>query len=130
MFENRNISIMTYPIETVLSEKIETIIVRSIANTRMRDFYDIHVLIHSQFYPINRETLSKALRATAEKRNSEKLLQKAEPVLSSISDDDNLKNLWRSYQKKFGYAAGYSWNDIMESVRKLCAEAGLPVQKT
>ena len=44
MFEDRFISIWTYNLETLLGEKIETIIARETANTRMRDFYDIYVL--------------------------------------------------------------------------------------
>jgi len=45
MFEKREIALLAYNIETVLAEKIETIIARNITNTRMRDFYDIHVLL-------------------------------------------------------------------------------------
>lgn len=69
MFENRSISIMTYPIETVLAEKLETLIARSVTNTRMRDFYDIHVLLNSEKQKIDYTTLQKALSATSMKGN-------------------------------------------------------------
>ena len=64
MFEDQDIAIMVYPIETVLAEKIETVIARSTTNTRMRDFYDIHVLLNSPKQVINQAVLSRALTAT------------------------------------------------------------------
>ena len=45
-FEDRTIPVLAYNLETILSEKLETLLSRSTANTRMRDFYDIHVLIN------------------------------------------------------------------------------------
>ncbi|XCB29265.1 nucleotidyl transferase AbiEii/AbiGii toxin family protein [Arcanobacterium hippocoleae] len=44
LFDNYTISLMAYPIETVLAEKLETVLSRGIANTRPRDFYDIYML--------------------------------------------------------------------------------------
>ena len=41
MFEGRAILLNTYNIETLLAEKTQTIISRGLANTRMRDFYDL-----------------------------------------------------------------------------------------
>ena len=38
MFEQRYISLWAYTLETVLAEKIETVFVRAIFNTRLRDF--------------------------------------------------------------------------------------------
>jgi predicted nucleotidyltransferase component of viral defense system len=45
LFEERTISILAYTLETVLAEKLKTRIARGTANTRMRDFYDIYVMI-------------------------------------------------------------------------------------
>ena len=47
LFEDRTIQIKAYNLETVLAEKLETIFSRGVANTRMRDFYDVYVLWHS-----------------------------------------------------------------------------------
>ncbi len=44
MFEDRKIAIWAYNLETVLAEKLETVITRAITNTRMRDLYDLHIL--------------------------------------------------------------------------------------
>jgi len=127
MFEDRTIPIMTYPIETVLAEKLETVISRSITNTRMRDFYDIHILLKSQ--NINADILALALERTAKKRGNFKLLENAESVLKIVKSDEDMKRLWDIYQKKFKYAGEYTWDEVIHSVRELSIEAKLDVVK-
>ena len=127
MFEDRTIPIMTYPIETVLAEKLETVISRSITNTRMRDFYDIHILLKSQ--NIDADILALALERTAKKRGNFSLLDNAESVLKIVKSDEGMKRLWNIYQKKFKYAGEYTWDEVIHSVRKLSIEAKLDVAK-
>ena len=127
MFEDRTIPIMTYPIETVLAEKLETVISRSITNTRMRDFYDIHILLKSQ--KINADILALALERTAKKRGNLNLLENAESVLKVVKSDEDMKRLWDIYQKKFKYAGEYTWDEVIHSVRELSIEAKLDVEK-
>ena len=127
MFEDRTIPIMTYPIETVLAEKLETVISRSITNTRMRDFYDIHILLKSQ--NINADILALALERTAKKRGNFSLLENAESVLNIVKSDEDMKRLWNIYQKKFKYAGKYTWDEVIHSVRELSIEAKLDVEK-
>lgn len=127
MFEDRTIPIMTYPIETVLAEKLETVISRSITNTRMRDFYDIHILLKSQ--NINADILALALERTAKQRGNFNLLENAESVLKIVKSDEDMKRLWNIYQKKFKHAGEYTWDEVIHSVRKLSIEAKLDVAK-
>ena len=127
MFEDRTIPIMTYPIETVLAEKLETVISRSVTNTRMRDFYDIHILLKSQ--NINADILALALERTAKKRGNFNLLDNAESVLKIVKSDEDMKRLWNIYQKKFKYAGEYTWDEVIHSVRELSIEAKLDVEK-
>ena len=127
MFEDRTIPIMTYPIETVLAEKLETVISRSITNTRMRDFYDIHILLKSQ--NINADILALALERTAKKRGNFSILENVESVLKIVKSDEDMKRLWNIYQKKFKYAGEYTWDEVIHSVRELSIEAKLDVVK-
>lgn len=127
MFEDRTIPIMTYPIETVLAEKLETVISRSVTNTRMRDFYDIHILLKSQ--NIDADILALALERTAKKRGNFNLLENAESVLKVVKSDEDMKRLWDIYQKKFKYAGEYTWDEVIHSVRELSIEAKLDVVK-
>lgn len=68
LFDDRTISILDYNLETVLAEKIETVLSRSIANTRPRDFYDIHILYALRGAECDAEMMLQALKRTADKR--------------------------------------------------------------
>ena len=59
---------MAYNLETVLAEKFETIITRGITNTRMRDFYDVYILINTHAF--DAKTFRLTLDKTAEKRGT------------------------------------------------------------
>lgn len=123
MFENRSIPIMAYPIETVLAEKIETIISRATANTRMRDFYDIYILTKTQ--AVDKAILRQALAATAKKRGSSALLDNAENTLFAISHDADMQKNWQQYAKKNPYVGSVSWEEVLSEVRRLCIRSGL-----
>ena len=68
MFEKRFIPIMAYNVETMLSEKLETIITRGTANTRLRDFYDLRIL--NDTVDIRYDDFKAAFKATCNCRNS------------------------------------------------------------
>ena len=125
MFEDRCIPILAYPLETVLSEKIESIISRSTTNTRMRDFYDMHILLQTQRDDIDSQILKSAVWATAGHRKTGEVLDHAEAVISVISTSTELKKLWENYQKKYPYAQGYSWDAVVASTKSLCSMAGM-----
>ena len=119
MLEDRSIDIWAYNLETVLAEKLETIVSRATANTRMRDFYDLHILNSLYGQNIVAENLHAALIATAKKRGTEKYLVDAPAVFDEVENDANMNALWQSYRKKFTYAADLSWTAIMVSVRSI-----------
>ena len=119
MLEERSIDIWAYNLETILAEKLETVVSRSTTNTRMRDFYDLHMLSQLYGQTIVPADLSAALTATARKRNTEKYLADAVAALDEIEADMNMVKLWAAYQKKFSYASDVTWNSIMTSVRSL-----------
>jgi len=98
MFENRTIRIKAYNLETVLAEKIETLIVRGTTNTRMRDFYDIYILTTMQADNINMDNFVSALVATAKKRESILQLQNnGRKVIKIIENSSIMQDLWKRY---------------------------------
>lgn len=123
MLEERTIGVWAYNLETVLAEKLETVISRTITNTRMRDFYDIHILCQIHGKNLNAAILHDALNATAKKRGTEQYLQDATDVFDEVENDAGMQKLWQTYQKKFSYASEISWKDVMQSVRMLNQKA-------
>ena len=105
MLEDRSIDIWAYNLETVLAEKLETIITRTTTNTRMRDFYDLHILSQLHGQSIVPADLRAALIATARKRGTEKYLADAPAAFDEVEADSNMEKLWRAYQKKFPQCA-------------------------
>jgi predicted nucleotidyltransferase component of viral defense system len=119
LFEERTISILAYNLETVLAEKLETLIARGTTNTRMRDFYDIYVLANMQAQNIDTDILKKAFINTSEKRGSLALQTDADLILTEVVQSTAMIDLWKNYQRKYEYAADLTWDDVMMAVKKL-----------
>ena len=121
MLEDRTIEVWAYNLETVLAEKLETVISRNVANTRMRDFYDIYILQKLYGEQLNKEILWNALVATARKRGTLDLIESNDirEILNEIETSSVMENLWKTYQKNYSYAANVSWHIIMEFIRDL-----------
>jgi len=120
LFEERSISILAYNLETVLAEKIETLLSRGNANTRMRDFYDIFALKNLQDYKIDGKILKAAIINTCEKRGSQAILDGMDLILNEVALDPNMEALWKNYQRKYDYANSISWNDTILTIREFC----------
>lgn len=119
MFEERSIPLLAYNLETVLAEKMETIISRGTLTTRMRDYYDLMILNVLKSNAINYADLAKALEATSRKRNSYALLSDSKHILKQIKFDAGLIEQWRIYQRKYDYAADYYWEDVVKNIEQL-----------
>ena len=121
MLEDRSIEILAYNLETVLAEKLETVVSRATANTRMRDFYDIAILQQLYGSTLDPHVLHDALLATAHKRGTERHLAEAAEVFDEVENSPVMQDLWVAYQKKFSYASDLGWNTVMAAVRQLFA---------
>ena len=122
MLEDRSIEVWAYNLETVLAEKLETVISRNVTNTRMRDFYDIHILQQLHGESLSSSVLRDALAATATKRGTLEQMKDAAAVFDEVEENPVMAKLWQSYQKNYSYAADLSWHTVMDSVRVLYAE--------
>ncbi len=119
LLENRNIEVLAYNLETVLAEKVESIISRGVANTRMRDFYDIYIPTKFQAKNIDKDLFKKALTATSKNRGSDNQISNTENILIDIKESEKLKSLWKNYIVKNSYAQDISWDSIIDAVFKL-----------
>ena len=122
LLDKRIITLWTYNLETILAEKLQTSLVRANFNTRMRDFYDIKILLSIYEKDINAKILKKAFMATCKNRETEDVLTKGSEILTSIRSSEKLQNLWASYQKKYSYAADIQYADVIESITILASK--------
>lgn len=119
IFTNESIKIWTYNLETVLAEKLETIISRGLASTRPRDRYDLFTLYKLRKEEINLEVLKNALENTAEKRKSKDTIYNWEEQLRGIEISDYQKELWIRYQRQFKYAKDISFDNSVQVIREI-----------
>lgn len=119
IFTNESIKIWTYNLETVLAEKLETIISRGLASTRPRDRYDLFTLYKLRKEEINLEVLKNALENTAEKRKSKDTIYNWEEQVRGIEISDYQKELWIRYQRQFKYAKDISFDNSVQIIREI-----------
>ncbi len=115
IFDEGNLNVLAYNIETILAEKLETIISRGDQNTRPRDFYDIYILGKLKWNQIDYEILKEALKITSRKRNTENRLNDYKTIIEVIKESKQMNDYWSKYQKDFEYADGISFSEVLES---------------
>lgn len=119
MFKQGDINVWSYNLETLLAEKIETILARSTANTRMRDFYDIHILWNYENDYINTNILREAFDATTQKRHTDHLINDAKQILEDIENSTYMKRMWENYRRSNTYVGALEWKDAFEAVKSI-----------
>lgn len=119
IIEDRSIDLWAYNLETLLAEKLETIMVRAEANTRMRDFYDIHVLLKQDVVTVDRDLLKAAFYATCKNRGSIEQIGTIDDVINKIAADEIMRKLWINYRKTNYYVGALEWEEVIGSARKL-----------
>ena len=119
LLEDRTIKILAYNLETIMAEKIETVITRGDQNTRPRDYYDIYVLHELQGKNIDYIYLKKAVQATAKNRNSIEIVKNYKEIILVIQGSDTMQKYWKDYQKDFEYAVDIEFNDTLKSLEEI-----------
>lgn len=115
--EHKSFELWAYNIETMLAEKVETILRRGVFNTRPRDFYDTYILATTQKY--DPAIFKEALKATAEHRGTTAQIADVESILQNISESQELQAMWEKYQRQFGYAKEILYENVLITIRKL-----------
>ena len=129
LFQEGSFQICAYNIETVLAEKLETILSRSTQNTRLRDYYDVYVLANRKHAPINLKHLRLAFLATTQRRGTTQLIEAYSEIIENIHADKTMAALWMKYGKAFPYAAEISFRQVCGSVKRLLASILEPPSK-
>lgn len=115
--EDKSYELWAYNIETVMAEKVETILRRGVFNTRPRDFYDTYILFTTQEF--DHGVFVDALRATAAHRGTAQQIADTPAILHNIEESPELKFMWDKYRKQFAYAADIEYSQIMNVLKTL-----------
>lgn len=118
MFEDRKVTVFAYTLETILAEKFETILTRGVANTRMRDFYDVYILTKTQ--KIDNSIFQTALQNTVERRNSHShIFSEIDKTITTLDNSEDMRILWLRYRRNYNYASNLSWTMMIDALHSL-----------
>lgn len=116
LLEEREISVLAYNLETIMAEKLETVISRGDQNTRPRDYYDVYILAKLQYKNIETEYLKAALDVTSKKRGSSEILKDYKNIIDAVRNSNVMIKQWKTYQKDFEYATDISFDEVCDVV--------------
>lgn len=119
ILENDNISLYTYNYETIVAEKLETVLKRNTTNSRMKDYYDLYYFVTYKWNDINMTTLKTAIDTTFTHRNSQEYLEKYNIIISNILKDEGLIMRWDKYRKEHAYAKDIKFEDTISATEKI-----------
>lgn len=112
LFEDRTISVLSYNLETLLAEKMQTILSRGLANTRMRDFYDVYEIMSSKAEQVDMNVLKKAFESTCVKRETAFNEEEVNIILDKIKVDSGLEEMWNRYRSVNYFVNELEWYEI------------------
>lgn len=115
--ESERIRLLAYTTESLLAEKLQTLLKRGALTTRPRDFYDIYKIVATQRY--RPQILEKAIEATFRNRKSEALIPLKRNILAAIRKSPFIHDQWKRYTRQFRYASGISLDEVLNSVESL-----------
>ena len=127
LFEDKKILIYTYNVETIIAEKIETILRRGQYNSRMKDYYDIHMFLTRFKNNIDINILKLSIKNTFDKRESIDYLKDYEQILDGISSYDRIVSLWNGYAKKNKYANDIKYEEIIKELKEFISSLDIEI---
>lgn len=119
MLEDRKIQIWSYNVETIIAEKFEAIVKRGVLSTRIRDYYDVYMLINTQNKIIDKKTLKDAIILTAQHRGTSEIIKDWKKIVEKIANDSKMRQQWKRYQKDNFYAEKIEYNELINAISKV-----------
>ena len=119
MLEDRKIQIWSYNVETIIAEKFETIVKRGVLSTRIRDYYDVYMLINTQNKIIDKKTLKDAITLTAQHRGTSEIIKDWKKIVEKIANDSKMRQQWKRYQKDNFYAEEIEYKELINAISKV-----------
>ncbi len=108
--------ILVYPLETSIAEKLQNIVVMGMANSRMKDYFDLYYML--RFFTLNHKHLKEAIAQTFARR--ETFIPKNLPVGlgESFANNPQKSEQWRAFlQKNDLQSFGKSLNEVISEIR-------------
>lgn len=119
LLEEEYISLMTYNFETIIAEKLQSILDKKIVNSRMKDYYDIYYFVNYRWNDLDIINLKRAILRTFEHRETLSDLSRAEEIINKIKIDSTMNDLWKMYREKYNYLCNIEFDDCLFAIQKI-----------
>ncbi|MCI1734895.1 MAG: nucleotidyl transferase AbiEii/AbiGii toxin family protein [Bacilli bacterium] len=120
LITQESITMKVYPLETVIAEKMETILAKGLLNSRSKDFYDLYFIYKTSLSSLPLETMRQAYLSTCQHRSFAISREKALLLTKEMKESPFLQTRWKAYSRKFTYAAALTWEDVVNVIEKWC----------
>ncbi len=119
IYDDSKIPIMAYNLESILAEKIHTIISNGVLNTRLKDYYDVYILMNKKINEIDKSNLKQAIHNTFNMRKTNIDLNEFKMIIQELETDENIQKRWLVYQSKNTYAQNIEYEKVMNAIKEL-----------
>lgn len=119
IFEDKKIPIMSYTLETILAEKFQTVVNRGLLNTRLKDFYDIYILVNTKMSELSKENLINAIKNTFKRRKTSLDIDQINEIINDLISDNNMNSLWENAVSKNSYAKNIRFEDTIDAIKQI-----------
>ncbi len=118
IFDKKQISVIAYPIETMIAEKFETIYSKGFLNSRSKDYFDLYLIWTLKGKEIEKEFMKEALVKTFSHRNTVYDLNQIKNLLSQL-DTPVFVGRWEAYRRKNNFVGDLSFKEVLISISEL-----------
>ena len=119
IFDEKTISLLSYNYETIIAEKLQTVLKRNVLNSRMKDLYDLYFFMKFKKNDLNKDVLKRAIKKTFEHRESIKELNDMTEILERIRADKTQQKFWENYRNRFSYAEDVCLDEIIDEIETI-----------
>ncbi|MDR1034040.1 MAG: nucleotidyl transferase AbiEii/AbiGii toxin family protein [Bifidobacteriaceae bacterium] len=117
LFSNETIDILTYSLETILAEKLQTIFSRRESTTRMHDYFDVYIIKKLKSNDIRYDILDTAIKNTAKHRDTEDAFLKWDNTLEVLVSNEKLLMSWKGYRESNPYVENVEFSETIDAIR-------------
>lgn len=113
-----SLNLKVYSLESVIAEKLETILAKSIFNSRSKDYYDLYILRKTQLLNIDNQLLIKAFQETCHYRKFNIYKNDALILIDEIKNNQQINIRWMNYCKNVKYIENLPFKDVIASIKE------------
>ena len=119
LISHETIAFQAYSLETVIAEKMQTILARGVFNSRCKDYYDIYIIRQLQWDNIDKTNLKSAFEKTCSYRKTIFSKQSIDETFGQVSNDAGMRIRWTSYAKKQSFANDVSFEETVSACKQV-----------